>query len=301
MKCPKCAQPVQLSAAEAEIDFAVPPDPGPAPSALPSSPRAGEPRAALPRARTLPPPPPAPLNDGWRTYGRWGLAAALLPLVFSVFMANDNPIERLAHMVDRDPALAKAIETVENKGGELDDLLRVLPDHRIEGSLHSRDTKAHWLYAALSAGAFWGLILLLYPLGRASSKEIWAAGLFVGTVGILLLLGLQYVASWTQGTWIRGRSIIVIIFYIVKFIGFSYRAALDPTNNFFLSMLGFTFGVGLCEELCKALPLLWHFKKTSGRRADTLDVRGAVVWGLAAGIGFGVSEGITYSGDSYNG
>jgi len=32
-----------------------------------------------------------------------------------------------------------------------------------------------------------------------------------------------------------------------------------------------------------------------------LDVRGAVVWGLAAGIGFGVSEGITYSTDYYNG
>jgi RsiW-degrading membrane proteinase PrsW (M82 family) len=61
-------------------------------------------------------------------------------------------------------------------------------------------------------------------------------------------------------------------------------------------MLGFTFGVGLCEELCKSLPLIWHYKKTA-----TLDLRGAVVWGLAAGIGFGVSEGITYSSDNYNG
>ncbi len=60
--------------------------------------------------------------------------------------------------------------------------------------------------------------------------------------------------------------------------------------------MGFTFGVGLCEELCKAIPILWHY-----RGAASLDVRGAVVWGLAAGVGFGVSEGITYSSDFYNG
>ena len=54
--------------------------------------------------------------------------------------------------------------------------------------------------------------------------------------------------------------------------------------------------MGLCEELCKALPLFWHF-----RRKSTLDVRGAVVWGLATGIGFGVSEGISYSSSFYNG
>jgi hypothetical protein len=111
-------------------------------------------------------------------------------------------------------------------------------------------------------GAFWGLILLLYPLGRASSTQIWIAGIFVGTIGILLLLGLQWVAMATQGTWIRGRGVLIIIFYIIKFIGFSYAAADDPSNGFFLSMLGFTFGVGFCEELCKALPLLWHYKKT---------------------------------------
>jgi RsiW-degrading membrane proteinase PrsW (M82 family) len=179
-------------------------------------------------------------------------------------------------------------------------MLDALPEHRIEGAFHARDTAAHWLYALLSAGAFWGLILLLFPLGKASSKQIWIAGIFVGTIGILLLLGLQWVAMVTQGTWIRGRGILVILFYIIKFIGYSYQAADDPSNGFLLSMLGFTFGVGFCEELCKALPLLWHFKK-AGSASQALDVRGAVVWGLAAGIGFGVSEGITYSSDYYNG
>ncbi|HEV3448799.1 MAG TPA: PrsW family glutamic-type intramembrane protease, partial [Gemmataceae bacterium] len=58
----------------------------------------------------------------------------------------------------------------------------------------------------------------------------------------------------------------------------------------------FTCGVGLCEELVKALPLLVHF-----RTRATLGWRGALLWGLACGAGFGISEGVSYSGDLYNG
>jgi RsiW-degrading membrane proteinase PrsW (M82 family) len=83
---------------------------------------------------------------------------------------------------------------------------------------------------------------------------------------------------------------------VLKYMGYSYGAAMDPDNGFVASMIGFTVGVGLLEELCKALPLYWHY-----RRSATLDARGAVVWGLATGIGFGVSEGISYSGNFYNG
>jgi RsiW-degrading membrane proteinase PrsW (M82 family) len=288
--CPKCGASLQIPVPEAEIDFAAPPPPPPEPvAALPP------PRPAAPRKNVAAAAPP-PANDGWRKYGRWALAAALLPLILSVFTPDDNVLQRLQRMLERDPDLAKKVEKLESE----DDVINALPDHRIEGAFHARDTAAHWLYALLSAGAFWGLILLVYPLGKATSKQIWIAGVFVGTVGILLLLGVQWTAMATQGTWISGRGALIIVFYIIKFIGFSYRAALDPTNGFILSMLGFTFGVGLCEELCKALPLLWHFKRAESASA-VLDVRGAVVWGLAAGIGFGVSEGITYSADYYNG
>src|SRR5207253_1104088 len=63
-------------------------------------------------------------------------------------------------------------------------------------------------------------------------------------------------------------------------------------GNFF----GFTFGVGLCEELCKLFPLLWYV-----RQRGKFSWRTAVRWGLASGIGFGVSEGISNSSDTYNG
>jgi RsiW-degrading membrane proteinase PrsW (M82 family) len=111
-----------------------------------------------------------------------------------------------------------------------------------------------------------------------------------------LLIVFQLLANWTQGYIVAGRSVLVLIFWIVKLIGFSYRAALDPDNGFFLSFVGFTCGVGLCEELCKALPLFVHF-----RRRPWLTWRGAFLWGLASGAGFGISEGVTYAGNEYNG
>jgi RsiW-degrading membrane proteinase PrsW (M82 family) len=103
-------------------------------------------------------------------------------------------------------------------------------------------------------------------------------------------------AAATEGVWPRGFSIVTILFYIVKFIGYSYAAALDPRSGFLLSCMGFTFGVGFCEEICKMLPLVQHF-----RYRATLDWRGACVWGLASGVGFGVSEGIHYASKYYNG
>ena len=63
-----------------------------------------------------------------------------------------------------------------------------------------------------------------------------------------------------------------------------------------MSFVGFTCGVGLCEELCKALPLLWHYRSEA-----SMGWRGAALWGLASGVGFGVAEGIMYSSRYYNG
>jgi RsiW-degrading membrane proteinase PrsW (M82 family) len=88
----------------------------------------------------------------------------------------------------------------------------------------------------------------------------------------------------------------VLLFYIVKFIGFSYHAATDKNTGFWLSFLGFTFGVGLCEEITKALPVIIWLRKD-----NKLDWRAACSLGLASGVGFGVAEGIMYAGHYYNG
>jgi RsiW-degrading membrane proteinase PrsW (M82 family) len=94
---------------------------------------------------------------------------------------------------------------------------------------------------------------------------------------------------------VRG-GIIGLIFLVLLLIGLSYGAANNPESGVITSFLGFTCGVGLCEEVCKALPILFHYSSDNKQTW-----RGAFLWGMASGVGFGVSEGIMYSQDFYNG
>ncbi len=57
-------------------------------------------------------------------------------------------------------------------------------------------------------------------------------------------------------------------------------------------LFGFTVAVGLPEELCKALPLLVLLKKS-----DPLPPQVMLFYGLMAGLGFGIYEGVSYQMD----
>jgi RsiW-degrading membrane proteinase PrsW (M82 family) len=115
------------------------------------------------------------------------------------------------------------------------------------------------------------------------------------SVGIIFLFLVQ-ICSNLRIHRFPGPILIKLLLLILTLIGWSYNSANDPNSNFFLSALGFTFGVGLCEEFTKAIPLFFNF-----RRDSRMGWRGACLWGLASGIGFGVSEGIMYSSRYYNG
>ena len=119
---------------------------------------------------------------------------------------------------------------------------------------------------------------------------------FTATIGILFLLIVQFIAAFTQGMIIIPRSIVGIFLCILQLIGFSYRAAADPSNGFLLSFIGYTAGVGLCEELCKAAPLFFKYREPNDQ-----SWKGAFLWGIASGAGFGLAEGVTYASDFYNG
>jgi RsiW-degrading membrane proteinase PrsW (M82 family) len=228
------------------------------------------------------------------------LVLALIPLVFSVLGPKSSKLEkRLKAAIDAaGPETAARIKTLEKRQNVgLDDLLEAVPGGKLDSASHlPRATWVHWLYAALAAAGFWAFALLLFPGEKKTPHHLLMVGLFTGTAGILLLIGFQFAASATQGIWLRGRGVILILFYLVKFIGWSYASAGDPDSNLLLSFVGFTCGVGLCEELCKALPLLNYFQRDA-----TMGWRNAAVWGLASGIGFGVAEGIMYSSRYYNG
>jgi RsiW-degrading membrane proteinase PrsW (M82 family) len=224
---------------------------------------------------------------------------AFIPLGFQLLQKTDEDLgERLNRTLEHAPqeVVARVSQIVDSEKSSLDDLLTALPDHRLIDAHLPRDTWLHWVYAMLATGLFFSILLALFPQHEVKPLKLLLVGLFTGTIGIIFLLVVQWLAQATSGVWIRGRGWITLLFYIVKFIGFSYQAALDPENGFWVSFFGFTCGVGLCEELCKALPLFPHH-----RDGEELNWRGYCLIGLASGIGFGISEGVMYSGNHYNG
>lgn len=230
------------------------------------------------------------------------LSLALIPLILSFLSPKEATVEaRLkATMQHAGPETLARIQSLEETGEDvgLDDLMEVLPEGKLDTTAHlPRATWVHWVYGVITAASCWLFTLFLFPAEKKSPHHLLLVGLFTGTAGILILLGFQYAASATQDVWLRGRGVILIVFYIIKFIGWSYISAEDPNSNLLLSFVGFTCGVGLCEELCKALPLLAYYR----RDATSMGWRGAATWGLASGVGFGVAEGIMYSSRYYNG
>jgi RsiW-degrading membrane proteinase PrsW (M82 family) len=242
-------------------------------------------------------PKPAVPSEGRKLRPRflyWLFALALIPLAWSLLGARNDVEERFLRTIEANPEVFAKIETEKEMSKEK--LFSLLPDGRIDGAMLPQDTWTHWWYALAAAATFAVVFFLLFDAGNAEFRHVLLIGLCTATFGILFLTCVQWLAEATQGHLFWGRSILVLLLYILEFIGFLYRSALDPDAGFAVSLLGFTFGVGLCEELTKALPILFHYR--SGGR---LDWRGARLWGLASGAGFGVAEGIMYSSQSYNG
>jgi RsiW-degrading membrane proteinase PrsW (M82 family) len=232
-------------------------------------------------------------ENSWRDHFVWVLVLALIPLAVSINSLGPTVVEQITETLEKHPELIERMQNAESKYAFLEEL----PDKRLIGAHLPVDTNLHWGYAFLSAGLFLTVLCIMSPPGCEAGpmRLIWT-GVVTGTVGIFLLLAVQFLAGATAGINLHGRGILIILFWLVKLIGFSYRAALDPENGFFLSFFGFTLGVGFCEELCKAIPVMLFLRKNGD-----VGWRTACLVGMASGIGFGISEGISYSSEYYNG
>ena len=252
----------------------------------PATPAPSKP-AAFPRSGAL------PRRSGSRPRFLYCVfALALAPLGIQTFAPESDFMQRIERTTAAHPELMDELEAAEDDA----QFFALLPENRFEGAHLPRETWVHWIYAAVAAAFFIGLVRLLFESGDSTIPHLILVGVVTATVGIISLLAFQWIADWSQGVWVRGRGVVVVLFYIVKFIGFSYNAASDPSNGFLLSFLGFTLGVGLCEEITKAFPIFAWLG--SDRK---IDWRGACALGLASGVGFGVAEGIMYSANYYNG
>ncbi len=316
LPCPACREKVCIPATEEEaaISSLLKDDPPAAPPVDSEEDRADEtppsakPQAARPHVAIRPTATLPPLTGNelplWQRHLHWILVLTLIPLAYSLLTHKsdkgdeESRLERTFKNASPETRerLARVFKNLGEGKGSIDDLFDALPDHKFAGALLPRNTWMHWGFALISVTLFMGFALMLAWNNAAQPPHLLGIGVFTATVGLLFLLLVQWLAAASQGVWLTGGNIFVLIFYIVKLIGFSYQAALDSENGFFLSFVGFTLGVGFCEEVCKALPLLWYYRNRNGQ-----SWRGAFLWGLASGAGFGVAEGLMYSSRHYNG
>ena len=255
------------------------------------------PRAAvadvMPKARPEPMSLPSTGSKS-RGYLYLVLLVVLLPLAWSTVHGKDNEFnDNLKLTMEHHPELReKLLELIQSEEATEEEIFAAIPADKLDGALLAKHTYAHWVFAGVSGAAFIGMVLALFPWGHAKAHTLVLIGVFTGTAGIILLLGLQWLAF--RMPLFNGRGWITLLLDLVWLIGQSYKMALGD-HGFVLSFLGFTAGVGFCEEACKALPLLVR------ARRGISSWRTAMLWGLLSGVGFGVSEGITYSSDYYNG
>lgn len=116
------------------------------------------------------------------------------------------------------------------------------------------------------------------PVGAAIG-----VALFTAIVGIVMLLILQSLAEMAANTRTYGRG--GALMGVLKIIGVLYQ--LIYSDNVVQRWIGFVFGVGLCEEMIKLLPLVMMVIWRSDRH---LSVHGFLFLGFASGLGFGIGE-----------
>ena len=260
--------------------------------------------------------PPLTSDDPpfWRRHLHWLLVLALLPLVVTLLggFQETSPSDRINKWLEqlqespdekdhivRDRIINEIKRLKQTNPSEqvsVDDVIPILPDQKLPGAFLSHTSLGHWLIAALATLFYMAFFMFLASDGSAKPTHVLFVGLFTATIGIGFLLLVQMIAFQMGGRMFVGFNIVAIIFIVLKFIAFSYSAAVDPNIGFGLSFLGFTAGVGLCEECVKVIPVFWHRSTRSGRTW-----RGMLIWGLASGAGFGIAEGIMYSSRYYNG
>ena len=300
-KCLACGEPMFVRAPEVDPEadlLAADGEPEPEPPPPPPQRKSVFREKPKPNLASLPPltsdEPPF-----WRRHLHWLLVLAMLPLAVSLLFgrAEADLAGRIEETLrDAPPDVRIRFITAVESGASLDELLATLPEKRLKGAMLARSSWAHWGLALLATILFLVFFMFLASDGSAQPLHVMLVGLFTATVGVGALLLIQEIAELTNGRIVIGNIVLFVIFAVFKFISFSYNAAMDSENGFLLSFFGFTFGVGLCEELIKSVPLFRHRRKS---KAGTW--RGLFIWGLASGAGFGIAEGIFYSSNFYNG
>lgn len=223
---------------------------------------------------------------------------AFIPLGIDIYQDKDeNLIKEIEQSIQnelRGEKQRKAYKTLEEakKGhATLDEILEFFPNKKLKSAWLPRDSDLHYYLALLSTIGFLVTVCFCLPKGFTRAPLMLIVGVFTGIFGIGSLIILQILAMSGWGMVVAGPFGIIIYM-----IGICYRALMHPDLPFITYLLSFTFGVGLCEEIIKALPIFIIFLGRSRMRWHE-----CCALGMASGIGFGIAEGIHFSETMYNG
>ena len=111
--------------------------------------------------------------------------------------------------------------------------------------------------------------LFFYYLFRTNQVETWlcfTCFFVTGVVSIAILLMLQHLPPWT------------------------FLYSMTDSGNFLARVFGMFFGVAINEEICKAAVIFWLVR----RPGSILMPQTVVFYGMIAGLGFGIYEGVNY-------
>ena len=128
----------------------------------------------------------------------------------------------------------------------------------------------------------------------------------VGTYGIFYAISLYFACIWGvffyylfKTVQVSLKTTISVFFIAQAFVFLVWDVLGLPSLNPFyaltdlvfpFNLAGYTFGVGLTEELAKAIPLVLIYRKSK----EPLLPQTLVFYGLMSGIAFGVFEGVQY-------
>lgn len=147
----------------------------------------------------------------------------------------------------------------------------------------------------LALAAHLAAVWFLFNRRAVSFSRLAQAAFFTGIVGIAFLFFLQYMAGRAEAS--NDFGFFAVIF---RFIAFVYDKSENPFGSSpMMTLLGFTLGVGLCEEFVKILPVLYVREKHYYGTQEA-DWRTLCVVGMASGVGFGIAEAVWYHEQVYN-
>ena len=151
----------------------------------------------------------------------------------------------------------------------------------------------------------WFLFFTLFPLFLVG----WSSLTKPDFRGVAYLFAIYFATTWGLVIWLFVRPerigivdiVRVSLFTSITGVFVAYLLAQMPilsqlndashASNFLQRALGFFLGVGLVEELVKAIPLFWIFI----RNREPGTVREITYLGCVSGFAFGVSEAVYFS------